>query len=85
MAAIIRACAIGATVCTLRYALHIIPILSPVLFIPSLYSPFLSLKNVSFTSLPSFFMHACIYKPSVFVFVVYKHVMHVRHHGIEPQ
>ena len=43
-------------------------------------SPFLNLKNFSLTSLLSFFMHACRYEPSVFVVVVYKHVIHVRNH-----
>ena len=38
---------------TLRYASHTIPILSPMLLIPSLYSPFLNLQNVSFTSFTS--------------------------------
>ena len=53
---------------TLRYASHTIPILSLILFIPSLYSLFFS-----FASLPSFFMQACMYEASVFVVVYYKH------------
>ena len=45
---------------TLRYASHTIPILSLMLFIPSLYYPFLNLKNFLFTSLPFLCMHACM-------------------------
>ena len=52
------------------YVLHIIPILSPTISL---------LQICLFTSLPSFYMHACIYEPSVFVVVVYKFVIHVRH------
>ena len=44
------------------YVLHIIPILSPTISL---------LQICLFTSLPSFYMHACIYEPSVFVVVVY--------------
>ena len=29
-------------------------------------------------------MYACMYEPNVFVVVVYKPVIHVRHHGVEP-
>ena len=63
---------------TLRYASHTIPILSPMLFIPTLYYPILNLNLL----VPLLFMHACMYEPSVFVVVVYKHVIHVRHHYI---
>ena len=51
------------------YASHTIPIYSYAFYIPSLYSPFLNLKNFSFTSLLSFlFMYACLNRVCLLLF-----------------